>query len=143
MIQTALQIVKRAFDGKVDKAGKPYIGHLLRVQQTVAAHGGNENQQTVALLHDLLEDTDWTEEDLSAQFPPEVVQAVVVLTKQKGQNYEDYLALVKDCADAIPVKLADLKDNMDLTRLSELTEKDMERVKKYHKAFRFLAMDVG
>ena len=135
MIQEALNIVKLEFDNKTDKGGKPYVGHLLRVSRTVAENGGNERLQTIALLHDLLEDTHYTKDDLLEIFPYQVVKVVEILTKKKGQSYDDYLSQILSCEDAIQVKLADLKDNMDLTRLSELTEKDIERVKKYHKAF--------
>ena len=84
MIDEALELAKIAFTGKTDKGGKPYIGHLLRVQKTVAKNGGNEQQQTIALLHDIIEDTDYTKDDLSKIFPPKVVDAVEILTKKKA-----------------------------------------------------------
>ena len=139
MIDEALELVKIAFAGKTDKGGKPYIGHLLRVQKTVAENGGDEQQQTIALLHDIIEDTDYTKDDLLKIFPSEIVIAVEILTKKKGQDYSDYLCEIMTNEDAVFVKLADLKDNMDLTRLSVLIEKDIERVKKYHSAFLLLS----
>jgi (p)ppGpp synthase/HD superfamily hydrolase len=135
MIQTALDIVTTAFAGHTDRAGKPYLGHLVRVQKTVAENGGDEIAQTAALLHDLLEDTPYPIADLRAKFPPSVIEVVELLTKQEGGDYDDYLSKICDNANAVRVKLADLKDNMDLTRLAVLTEKDIERVKKYHRAY--------
>jgi (p)ppGpp synthase/HD superfamily hydrolase len=138
MLETALNIVNQAFAQHTDKAGQPYIGHLLRVQQTVAERGGDAQRQTIALLHDLLEDTPYTAADLREIFPEAVVVAVELLTKQDGQTYEAYLQALRQNEDAVAVKLADLKDNMDLTRLPALTEKDWSRLQKYHRAHRFL-----
>ena len=135
MLQEALKIINLEFKDKTDKGGKPYIGHLLRVANTIAENGGNERLQTIALLHDLLEDTHYTKEDLLKIFTEEVVKVVDILTKKGGQSYEEYLSIVQSSEEAMHVKIADLKDNMDVTRLTELTEKDIERLKKYHKAW--------
>jgi (p)ppGpp synthase/HD superfamily hydrolase len=133
MTMKAFDIVSKAFDGKTDKAGKPYIGHLTRVASNVLGNSNiRELLTTIALLHDLVEDTDWTEEDLRKEFPDEVVDAVIALTKVEGQNYETYINNLISNKLAIHVKLSDLKDNMDVTRLPELGDYELKRLKKYH-----------
>lgn len=133
MTMKAFDIVSKAFDGKTDKAGKPYIGHLIRVASNVLGNSDiREFLTTIALLHDLIEDTDWTEEDLRKEFPDEVVDAVIALTKVEGQNYETYINNLISNKLAIHVKLSDLEDNMDVTRLPELGDYELKRLKKYH-----------
>lgn len=131
MRDTAFQIVSEAFAGKTDKAGKPYIEHLIRV----AGYMGSDELKTIALLHDLLEDCpEWTEEKLDKIFSRRVVMSVVDLTRGK-ESYEAYIDRVIENPWARLVKMYDLIDNMDVTRLSELTDKDIERLRKYHKAY--------
>ena len=92
-------------------------------------------------MHDVLEDSSVTAEELlNAGLPETVVTAVQVLTKKKGQDYQQYLELVKSNPIARLVKLADLKHNSDLSRLSSLTENDLERLEKYKKAIDYLSM---
>lgn len=138
MLNIALNLVRNKFAGKVDKAGKPYIRHLERVYRDVAEGGGDIDQCVIALLHDIIEDTDTTEGDLVEFFPNRIVRAVFVLTKRPTQSYMEYISLVKNNEDSLVVKLADLRDNMDITRLNEITDKDVERLKKYHTAYKFL-----
>ena len=132
MIDKAIKIVEQAFHDKVDKGGHPYLHHLIRV-------GGKlekTDEIVVGLLHDLLEDCEeWTEDDLRLEFPTNIVDAVVCLTKIKGEKYSDYLNRVKNNPLSLVVKISDLEDNMDITRLKELTSKDFERLQKYHKAY--------
>ena len=133
MTMKAFDIVSKAFEGKTDKAGKPYIGHLIRVASNVLGNSNiREFLTTIALLHDLIEDTDWSEKDLRKEFPDEVVDAVIALTKVDGQNYETYINNLISNKLAIHVKLSDLKDNMDVTRLPELGDYELKRLKKYH-----------
>lgn len=144
MKQIALNIIETAFAGKKDKAGKPYIDHLKRVAETAKLYfKGNdyiEELETIALLHDLLEDCpEWTKLHLDAIFHNINISDVVCkLTKKDGLNYDQYIQNIANNRFARAVKLADLKDNMDLTRLSEITEKDIERIKKYHKSYIYL-----
>lgn len=144
MKQIALNIIETAFAGKKDKAGKPYIDHLKRVAENAKNYfKGSEYVEvleTIALLHDLLEDCpEWTKQHLNAIFKNIIiVDTVEKLTKKEGLNYDQYIANIRNDRFAKAVKLADLKDNMDLTRLSELTEKDIERIKKYHKSYIYL-----
>lgn len=134
----AEQIIREQFAGHTDKGGRPYIGHLLRVRATVAEQGGDDICQSIALLHDLLEDTDYPPEELARQFPPRVTEAVVALTKIPGEAYPEYLQRIAQFPDAVRVKLADLQDNMDLSRLSQVTDRDRERLEKYQSAVVFL-----
>lgn len=136
MIDIALAIAKKAHAGQVDKAGVDYIQHPLYVASQVKT----EQEKTVALLHDVIEDSDVTVEDLLASgLSNEVVTAVQILTKKEGQSYQEYLGKVKSNNLARVVKLADLKHNSDLSRLKSVTNTDYERVKKYKNAIRYLS----
>lgn len=136
MINIALSIAKKAHAGQVDKAGIDYIQHPLYVASQVKT----EQEKAVALLHDVLEDSDITAADLLAYgLSNEVVTAVQTLTKKKGQSYQDYLEKVKSNNLARVVKLADLKHNSDLSRLKSVSDTDRERVKKYKNAIRYLS----
>lgn len=109
--------------------GKPYIFHLERVACGV---GFDDKLRSVAYLHDIIEDTDTKLDDLvKLGFNPEVVEAVGLLTKNKNQEYEDYIFEISKNELATKVKISDLRDNMDLMRLEKITEKDKERVVKY------------
>lgn len=136
MIDIALAIAKKAHAGQVDKAGIDYIQHPLNVASLVKT----EQEKAVALLHDVIEDSDVTADDLLAVgLSNEVVTAVQILTKKKGQSYQEYLEKVKSNNLARVVKLADLKHNSDLSRLKSVTNTDYERVKKYKNAIRYLS----
>lgn len=136
MINIALSIAKKAHAGQVDKAGIDYIQHPLYVASQVKT----EQEKAVALLHDVLEDSDITAADLLAYgLSNEVVTAVQTLTKKKGQSYQDYLEKVKSNDLARVVKLADLKHNSDLSRLKSVSDTDRERIKKYKNAIRYLS----
>lgn len=140
-LKLAEQITKKAFDEKVDKAGQPYYNHLIRVASNVPDYGQTEGHalKTIAVLHDLLEDCpEWNEKALRTLFPDVIVNRVVLLTHRKEQSYDDYIKQIKEDGWATEVKLADLRDNMDLTRLPEITDKDVTRLRKYLKAYRFL-----
>lgn len=136
MIDIALAIAKKAHAGQVDKAGVDYIQHPIYVASQVTT----EQEKAVALLHDVIEDSDVTADDLLAVgLPDEVVKAVQILTKKKGQSYQEYLEKVKLNNLARIVKLADLKHNSDLSRLKSVTNTDYERVKKYKVAIHYLS----
>lgn len=134
-----LYIANKAFADKTDKAGKPYIEHLTRVRDRVAAWGFDEDIQCSALLHDLLEDCpEWDIETLRGAVGDRVAGIVGILTKRPGMSYEKYIFGVSLSERASVIKLADLLDNMDITRLPELTEKDIERRRKYRQALDYL-----
>ena len=136
MLELALSIATEAHRGQFDKAGIDYIEHPIYVASQV----DTEEEKAVALLHDVIEDSPVSAEELLiAGLPEEVVTAVQVLTKKKEQDYQTYLETVKKNPLARVVKLADLKHNSDLSRLSSITEKDRERLKKYKKAIDFLS----
>ena len=136
MIDIALAIAKKAHAGQVDKAGIDYIKHPIYVASQVTT----EQEKAVALLHDVIEDSDITVEDLLVSgLSNEVVTAVQILTKKKGQSYQEYLEKVKSNNLARVVKLADLKHNSDLSRLKSVTNKDYDRVEKYKNAIRYLS----
>lgn len=113
----ALVLATEAHKGQVDKLGNDYIEHPKRVASKFTH---DPDLETVALLHDILEDTVVTEKQLRTQFPKQVVDAVVVITKKGGQDYEQYLHLVKSNKLALAVKLADMADNVG--RLHLLTD---------------------
>ncbi len=127
-LERAIEIAARAHAGQVDKANQPYILHPLRVMLAVTG----EFERMAAVLHDVVEDTPITLDDLRAEGVPEpVVEAVAALTKSKG---EGRLAAAKRAAAnpiARVVKLADVADNMDLSRLKDPTEKDFARLREY------------
>jgi (p)ppGpp synthase/HD superfamily hydrolase len=135
--QIARKIVHAAFSGKVDKGGRPYVDHLERVAYNVEGGGV---VATVALLHDLLEDCpEWSPERLlETGFSREIVKAVLCLTRTPGMDYDEYITRVSRNEIARRVKIADLRDNMDITRLPALTERDVSRLIKYHRAYIFL-----
>lgn len=136
MIDIALAIAKKAHAGQVDKAGVDYIQHPLYVASQVKT----EQEKAIALLHDVLEDSDITVADLLAYgLSNKVVTAVQTLTKKKGQSYQEYLEKVKSNNLARVVKLADLKHNSDLSRLKSVTNTDYDRVEKYKNAIRYLS----
>ena len=134
--ELALKIATEAHKGQVDKAGIPYINHPL----TVASLVDTEEEKIVALLHDTIEDTNITEQDLlNYGFSNKIVEAVKLLTHNKNVPYMDYIAKIKDNKLARKVKIADLTHNSDLSRLKEITEKDKKRYEKYQKALLYLS----
>lgn len=135
MLHKALQIIAQAHKNQTDKAGKPYVFHLLRVSEK----GKTDVEKICGLLHDLIEDTDWTFEKLKNEgFSDEIIQVIECLTKKQGETYQNFIDRIAQNPTAIQVKLNDLQDNMDMTRLSEITPKDVERLNKYVKAYHYL-----
>ena len=135
MLNKGLQIATKAHAKQTDKAGQPYIFHLLRVSEK----GQSETEKICGLLHDLIEDTEWTFEKLQQEgFSDEIVQALKCVTKRQGESYDNFISRIAQNTTAIRVKLNDLEDNMNIKRLSSLTEKDTERFNKYLKAYHFL-----
>lgn len=128
MISKALHIAKTAHRGQLDKGGNPYILHPIAVSQLV----DSEEEKIVALLHDVVEDTDITLEYLKlAGFSDNIIAAVSVLTKQPGVSYDDYISKLKENPIAARVKVADITHNSDISRIPNPTEKDLERIKRY------------
>jgi (p)ppGpp synthase/HD superfamily hydrolase len=135
LLETAIAIAVGAHHGQKDRNGAPYILHPLRVMARLDTDVG----KTVAILHDVVEDTDWTFEQLAKEgFPNEILEPLKCVTKREGENYEDFVKRSASNDLARRVKLADLEDNMDIRRMSTISEKDNERFRKYLRAWRFL-----
>jgi (p)ppGpp synthase/HD superfamily hydrolase len=134
-LERAIAIAAVAHEGQVDKAGAPYILHPLRMMLAVTT----PEARMAAVLHDVVEDTAVTLADLRREgFPEAVLAAVGVLTKREGEDYEAFIQRVAPNPIAREVKLADLRDNSDLSRITEPTEKDQARIGKYRKAIEYL-----
>ncbi len=135
-LERAIQIATEAHKGQLDKAGRDYIGHPLRVMEM----GKTEDEKIVGVLHDVIEDTDWTFEMLEAEgFSREVIEALKCVTKlSENENYDDFIERVRKNPLAVAVKINDLTDNMDIRRLPYLSDKDVKRLKKYLKAYKKL-----
>jgi len=130
-LERALVIAAEAHQGATDKGGAPYILHPLRLMHQMTT----VDERIVALLHDVVEDSPWTLDALRAEgFSEEVVLAVDSLTRREGETYEDFIKRGAVNPLARRVKLADIEDNMDLRRLGEIGEKDLERLQRYQRA---------
>lgn len=130
-LEQAISIASLAHEGQLDKGGEPYILHPLRVMM----HLDDKKQRIVAVLHDVIEDTKITDQYLLDQgLNYELVNVVLTLTRCKNESYDEYLKRI--CFDefAIIIKLADLEDNMDMSRLKNPIGKDYDRLKKYGNA---------
>ena len=136
ILDRAKAIATSAHEGQVDKAGKPYIEHPIRVMNM----GKTVEEKIVGVLHDVVEDSEWTFEMLEKEgMPKEVVDALKCVTKlSEDEDYDHFIARVKTNPLAVKVKLNDLKDNMDITRLGKVTEKDLPRLNKYIWAYKQL-----
>ena len=133
--QIALELAVEKHKNQTDKAGNPYILHPLHVMENVNSKEG----KIVAILHDIIEDTDITENYLlKIGLSKRIVDAVVALTRSEDMDYQEYIKNLSSNPLAKEVKLADLEHNMDLKRLSTLEEKDLERNRKYQIAYHYL-----
>lgn len=133
-LEQAIQLATKLHKGQVDKAGKSYIEHLLRVMNAVEG----ETAKTIAVLHDTLEDTNITFAELESLFGTVVASAIRTLSRRGSEDYFDFINRVKEDSIAVKVKIADLEDNMDLSRLKEASKSDLERNTRYQKALRIL-----
>ena len=136
LLSKAINLAMQAHAGQVDKAGMPYAGHVMRVMQA----GRTIDEKIVGVLHDLVEDTDWTFEALLAEgFPTHIIDALRCVTKlSDDEPYDAFIQRVKTNPLEVAVKINDLTDNMDIRRLSDITENDVQRLRKYLKAYRNL-----
>ena len=130
LLEKALFIAMTKHKDKVDKGGNPYILHPLRLMLKM----DTPDEMITALLHDSIEDSDLTIEELKNDgFPDTILTAVEFVTKRIGESYADFINRVKENPLALKVKIYDLEDNMDIKRISLLKDKDIERLKKYRK----------
>lgn len=134
-LEKAIKIALKAHENQLDKGGKIYILHPLRLMVQMPT----EELQIIAVLHDVVEDSDVTLEYLAKEgFTAEVIEALRTLTKKENEPYGDFIQRIKENPLAAKVKIADLKDNSNTERIQNPTEKDLERVEKYKKAIEFL-----
>jgi hypothetical protein len=131
LLERALAMALEAHTGQPDKAGKVYILHPLRLMMQM----NDDEGRLVALLHDVVEDSDITLAQLrQADFPDDVVTAIDCLTRREDESYDEFITRILPNRLACRVKLADIEDNMNLTRLTQLTPKDIERLERYMQA---------
>ena len=131
----AMKICFKAHAHQLDKSGLPYVFHPFHIAEQMK----DEDTTIVALLHDVVEDSDITLDDLKKYgFSEDVISAVAAMTHSPNIDYMDYIAQVKKNPLAAAVKLEDLRHNSDLTRLEEVTAKDIQRNEKYKKAIELL-----
>lgn len=135
LFDLALNIAIQAHREQKDKSGREYVMHPIRVAERCK----DPRAKIVALLHDTIEDTEVTADYLREQgFPEEIINGVLSVTKQEGENYEDFVRRASENAIGREVKMADLEDNMDIRRLKDITEDDVARLRKYLKAWHYL-----
>ena len=135
LLEDALQIAIKAHAGQVDKAGVPYVFHPIRVSCKCVT----DEEKIVALLHDVIEDTGVTIDYLlSKGFSRKIVDAILSVTRNDGESYEDFIRRWGLNSIGKEVKLPVLEDNMDITRLSQVSEMDLTRLNRYIRAYKYL-----
>ena len=133
-VMTAKAWAARWHEGQRDKAGQPYVTHPERVAGRLSA----PEEQVVAWLHDTVEDTGLTLREIENTFGPETAAAVDAISRRPGEEWEDYLRRVKQNEAARKVKISDLSDNSNLSRIPAVTLRDVDRQLKYNQALRYL-----
>jgi (p)ppGpp synthase/HD superfamily hydrolase len=134
-VEDAIALAAEAHRGQVDKSGQPYILHPIRVMLRCRTQA----QRIAAVLHDVVEDTGRTLDDLrDLGYPAEILAALDGLTKRDGESYEAFVERAAADPIARVVKLADIEDNLDLRRLPCISDKDVERIGRYVRAWRRL-----
>ncbi len=136
LLEKAIGIALESHRDQMDKYGQPYVLHPIRIM----ARFRDPLLQQIAILHDVVEDSDWTCEQLRTQgFSHEVVQAVDALSRRPEESYESLIKRAAENPQALQVKLADLEDNMDIRRMKDTTPQDCERLNRYRKAHEYLS----
>lgn len=135
-VERAIQIAVEAHAGAKDRGGKPYILHPIGVMMRCET----EDEKIVAILHDVVEDTEWTFEALRKEgFSETIIEALETVTKHaEDEDYDEFVQRSLKNEIGRKVKIADLRENLDVTRIGELNEKDIERINKYKRALRTL-----
>lgn len=135
LTKKALNIAYRAHQGQLDKGGCPYVFHPYHLAEQMET----EDEICVALLHDVLEDSNISIDDLkSCGFSEAIIEAIIVLTKKKGCSYSEYIQRVSKNLLSKKIKCADIKHNLNLSRLNCITDKDLERYYHYQQALDLL-----
>lgn len=137
LLALAIAITADAFKDTLDKGGQPYILHCLEVMNNTE---GDEDTKCAAVMHDLIEDTDWTLGQLKAAgFSDKTIGLLYLLTHLKETPYDEYIKAISVNAEATRIKLRDLEHNSNITRLKGLRKKDFDRLEKYHRAYIYLS----
>ena len=137
-LQRAIEIAVSAHQGQRQPNGLPYVLHPLKLMLAM----NSIPSQIVAVLHDVVEDSEWTLAQLANEgFSPEIIAALDCLTHRSSEDYFAYIDRIKPNPIARQVKLADLKDNMDIQRLPNLRDRDLDRLRQYHQAWLELQME--
>lgn len=136
-LSVAITLAATRFDGIFDKGGKPYILHCLKVMHYLQT--ADAELQTIAVLHDIIEDTNTTYEELrKLGFSERVIEGVRCMTKLPGQTDEEYFQQVAGNPDTVKVKKCDLRHNSDIRRLKGVSDKDIKRIVKYQNMYQRL-----
>ncbi len=134
-LNKAIELACQAHAGQVDKAGQHYILHPMRLMLGLQ----EDEERIVAVLHDVIEDSDITLNDLvKYRFSKSVIDAIDCLSKRTSERYEDFIMRISSNKLARKIKIEDIKDNLDLTRMTSISDKDLARVAKYHNALKVL-----
>ena len=134
-LDAAIALAASKFVNKFDKSGEPYILHCLQVMQNVKKYNDIE-LEIAAVLHDIVEDTDISFDDLEERgYSPRVIKIIKHVTREDEISYDDEIARICNDQDSIKVKMADLEHNSSILRLKGIRQKDLERIQKYHKAY--------
>lgn len=140
LLGRSIEIATSAHSGQTDKGGKPYILHPLWVMNKLRHLG--DDYMIVGVLHDTIEDSEWTIDQLRSEgFSEEIITAITLLTHTKDQSYDDYIKSISLNPLARAVKIRDLEHNTKITRLKGLRKKDFDRMEKYHRAYVYLKND--
>lgn len=134
--QKAMKVAVKAHEDQKDLLGESYIMHPMRIAMSLET----EEQKIIGVLHDVVEDSDWTLEDIEIMFGKTVTERIGIMTHEKGVKYEEYILKISKDPICTIVKIADLRDNTSKTRVCQLpqTDENMKRLKKYFKALKFL-----
>jgi (p)ppGpp synthase/HD superfamily hydrolase len=134
-LQRAIEIAVTAHKGQVDKGGAPYILHPLRIMLSLKS----EEEKILGVLHDVVEDSDWSFNDLSKEgFSDDVIKGLRSVTAIEGEDYGSFIQRARSDPIGRNVKIADITDNLDIRRIEELSDRDFTRIKKYRRALKVL-----
>ena len=136
LLSKAIELAIEAHAGQLDTHnGRPYIEHPFRVMIA----GSTLQEKITGILHDIIEDTDWTLEQLSKEgFPDTIIDAVDAMSRRDNESYDEYLLRLQKNPIAVRVKINDLTDNMDIRRWNEIQYHDLARLQKYLEAYKLL-----
>lgn len=136
LLSRAVAIAAAAHEGQRDKAGAAYILHPIRMMMVAST----DDERIVAMLHDVVEDSEWTLAGLRAEgFPEHILAGIEAITRRENETYDEYIRRVAQNPIALRVKILDIEDNMSVSRLTDITDGDVERLRRYLASRRTLA----